>query len=255
MMQLNYRVRIPTSISQGNPIVMIHGLFGDLSNLNIIAENLAQLYYVVQIDMRNHGRSPHEWSMSYSVMVEDVIKLLDKLSIRKCIVIGFSMGGKVAMQLSLLAPCRVSRIIIIDIAPIKYDNHMHDDIFHAIECVNISGVISRIDAQHIMQKELYDLHMVLFLLKYFCQGFWRFNFLSIRDNYHYISDWDIHQLWRGPALFIKGALSTYIKDCDIKYIYRQFPKAQICTVPNAKHWVHRDNPSYLLDKINKFIIS
>ncbi|URJ30300.1 alpha/beta fold hydrolase [Candidatus Blochmannia vicinus (nom. nud.)] len=253
-MQLNYRLRIFKTIYQRIPIVMIHGLFGNLSNLGIIAESLAQYCCVVQVDLRNHGRSPHAKSMTYSVMARDILGLLDQLLIKKCIVIGYSMGGKVAMRLCTLAAERVSKVVVIDIAPVKYSIYKHDNIFDAIEYVSISGVKNRDEAAYLMQRYFIDQTLILFLLKSFRQGSWMFNIASIRDNYKHISGWNTYQTWWGPVLFIRGSLSSYIDNRYLHDIYHQFPQARIHMISNASHWVHWDNPLDVLSAINEFII-
>lgn len=253
-MQLNYRLRMFKTTCQRIPIVMIHGLFGNLSNLGVIAESLARYCCVVQVDLRNHGRSPHEESMTYSIMARDILDLLDQLLIKKCIVIGYSMGGKVAMKLCSLAATRVSKVVVIDIAPIKYNIHKHDDVFSAIECVNISGVKNKHEAAYLMQQYSIDQRLILFLLKSFRQGSWIFNFSSIKDNYKHISDWNTYQTWWGSILFIKGSLSSYINNRYLHDIYHQFPRACIRVISNASHWVHWDNPLHVLRVINKFIV-
>ena len=54
-MKLNYK-----EFGQGEPIIILHGLFGTLDNWQTIAKKLAEEYWVFIIDQRNHGRSPHE---------------------------------------------------------------------------------------------------------------------------------------------------------------------------------------------------
>ena len=54
-MELNYKV-----FGQGEPIIILHGLFGTLDNWQTIAKKLAENHTVYIIDQRNHGRSPHE---------------------------------------------------------------------------------------------------------------------------------------------------------------------------------------------------
>lgn len=56
---------------------------------------------VLTLDARNHGGSPHSPVMTYEAMSLDVQQLLARLGIRKCIVLGHSMGGKTAMALAL----------------------------------------------------------------------------------------------------------------------------------------------------------
>lgn len=77
---LNYK-----QIGTGENIVLIHGLFGSLENLNMVAKPLAQDYCVTSVDVRNHGDSFHASTMEYSELAQDIINLLDHLHIDTCI--------------------------------------------------------------------------------------------------------------------------------------------------------------------------
>lgn len=252
-MQLNYKLNKKENFNNTIPIIMIHGLFGDLNNLRSLATALIRNNCVIQIDLRNHGNSPHQQSMTYIDMAQDVLDLLDQLLIQKCIVIGHSMGGKVAMMLCMLASQRVKKLIIIDIAPVQYDMKKYNFIFDAIEHVNKSKVTNKTIAAKLMQQHISDQLLIAFLLKSFYQGYWKFNFLFIKNNYFHIGDWCMRCTWWGPTLFIKGVRSTYLHIKYIYDIYHQFPNAYIHNVPNAGHWVHYDNPVYVINIINKFI--
>ena len=111
---LNYQ-----QLGQGEHIILIHGLFGSLENLNMVAKALAKQYCVTSIDVRNHGNSFHQLGMNYEDLTQDVIRLLDKLAIKQCHILGHSMGGKIAMQVALSYPQRVNKLIIADIAPVE----------------------------------------------------------------------------------------------------------------------------------------
>lgn len=253
-MQLNYRLRVTKNLNKTIPIVMVHGLFGNLNNLGMIATILSKDHYIIQVDLRNHGNSPHAASMTYIDMAKDILELLDQLLIKKCIIIGHSMGGKVAMMLSMLAPQRVNKIVIIDIAPVQYNMKRYDNIFNAIEYVNKSAIQDKIKAAHIMQQYIPNQLLIEFLLKSFCKGFWKFCFLFIKNNYYNIGDWHTYFTWWGPALFIKGERSVYLNAKHTCDIYHQFPRTYIRNVPNAGHWVHYDAPVYVCNIIKEFII-
>ena len=86
-MQLNYKQQ-----GQGPHVILIHGLFGSLENLNVIAKPLSEFYTVTNVDLRNHGKSPHSDTMTYAAMAQDIIELLTHLNIDKAHIIGHSMG-------------------------------------------------------------------------------------------------------------------------------------------------------------------
>ncbi|MDG4870439.1 alpha/beta fold hydrolase, partial [Guyparkeria sp. 1SP6A2] len=67
---------------------------------------------VVAVDLRNHGRSPHAEGMRYTAMSDDVLAVMDKLSIENAHILGHSMGGKVAMTLARQAPERCLSLMV-----------------------------------------------------------------------------------------------------------------------------------------------
>lgn len=96
-MKLHYH-----AIGDGYPIILIHGLFGSGDNLGLISRALKDKYKVINVDLRNHGLSPHSDQFTYQQMAQDVLDMIDELSIDHFAVIGHSMGGKVAMSLTEL---------------------------------------------------------------------------------------------------------------------------------------------------------
>jgi len=92
-MELNYK-----EFGQGDPIIILHGLFGTSDNWQTLAKKLAENYSVYIIDQRNHGRSPHDDEFNYKVMAEDLKNFLESNWIYSARIIGHSMGGKTAMQ-------------------------------------------------------------------------------------------------------------------------------------------------------------
>ena len=103
------------SSRKGEPLIILHGLFGMLDNWQTIANRLDNRYLVYLVDLRNHGRSPHMESMTYPEMAEDIVQLMDAEGIPAANILGHSMGGKVAMQLAFDHPLRVQKLIVADI--------------------------------------------------------------------------------------------------------------------------------------------
>src|SRR5690606_13590360 len=106
-MRLNAEITKSNANQRQPALVLIHGLFGSLSNLGMLARAFQETHDVIQIDLRNHGISPHSDQMSYQLMAQDVIETLDDMNVQQFHVIGHSMGGKVAMHLANFVPHRV----------------------------------------------------------------------------------------------------------------------------------------------------
>ena len=144
-MQLNYK-----QIGQGPDVVLIHGLFGSLENLNVIAKPLSEHFCVTNVDLRNHGLSPHSGEMDYLAMANDIVELMAKLKIQKAHLVGHSMGGKVAMQVALTHSELVDKLVVLDIAPVSYPAR-HTQIIEALNAVKNADINDRKQADLVMQ--------------------------------------------------------------------------------------------------------
>jgi pimeloyl-ACP methyl ester carboxylesterase len=106
----------------GPPVLVLHGLFGSATNWRSVARALAKSRRVLAVDLRNHGLSPWADSMGYSDMADDVLALIEGKGLQQPAVIGHSMGGKVAMVLALRHPGSVGQLVVVDIAPVRYED-------------------------------------------------------------------------------------------------------------------------------------
>jgi pimeloyl-ACP methyl ester carboxylesterase len=100
----------------GEPVLLITGFGGSIQNwyaLGIIRE-LSNTFQVIALDPRGHGQSdkPHD-PKSYGMnLVEDPIRLLNHLKIRKAHVVGYSMGGNITMEILTHHPERLRTSVI-----------------------------------------------------------------------------------------------------------------------------------------------
>ncbi|MEA9392289.1 alpha/beta fold hydrolase [Acerihabitans sp. TG2] len=252
-MKLHYRLQ-PALRDDGSPaVVLLHGLFGSLDNLGVLARPLQERHTTLQIDLRNHGLSPHDADAGYDAMSSDVAALLDQLAMENCIVIGHSMGGKVAMRLSARLGERIHALVVIDMAPVAYAERHHDNVFTALRNVSAAGVTHRTEAAALMREDIADPGTIQFLLKSFHQGEWRFNLEALWQNYPALINWRESAPWNGPVLFVRGEKSAYLDDGYRSAIQRQFPQARAHVVAGAGHWVHAEKPAATLRAIERFL--
>lgn len=252
-MKLNIRTQSAQQPTQNTPIVLIHGLFGSLDNLGVLARDLVADHDVVQVDLRNHGLSGRSETMDYPAMAQDILETLDAQGLNKVILIGHSMGGKAAMAVTALAPERIEKLVAIDIAPVDYQVRRHDEIFNAVNAVSDAGVTSRQQAAEIMRQHIAEEGVVQFLLKSFVDGEWRFNVPVLWSQYSHIVGWETVPAWRGPALFIRGGASPYVEETHREALLSQFPKARAHVIAGAGHWVHAEKPQAVLRAIRRFL--
>lgn len=253
-MQLHFQTLSPTAIGQYPTLVFIHGLFGSLSNLGMLARAFEQNYHVVQIDLRNHGKSKHVDSMDYLEMAQDVLDTLDHIKVEKFSLIGHSMGAKVAMKMTEIAEDRLEKLVVLDMAPVSYQQNHHDQIFKALYAVNEADVFSRKEAAEIMNDYISEDAVILFLLKSWSQGQWIFNVNTLSNSYPEILSWKDVPVWQQQALFIRGRNSDYIsKPEHLSAIEQQFPQHQLTTIENTGHWLHAEKTEKVISIIQNFL--
>ena len=233
--------------AQAPAVVLIHGLFGDLDNLGQLARHLDNDYRVVALDMRNHGHSPHQESMSWAELSLDLLTLLDHLAIPVAHLVGHSLGGKLAMQFALRHPARTLSLVVVDVAPVAYASARHETVFAALQAVEEQAAKDRKSAEAIMAPFLPEAAVRQFLLKSFVVteggAKWRFNLAALQACYDELMGWQTPAApFPGPTLFIKGGLSDYLLPEYQGSIVSLFPQAKARIIPDAGHWLHAEKP-------------
>ncbi|RME34103.1 MAG: alpha/beta fold hydrolase, partial [Gammaproteobacteria bacterium] len=153
-----------TEQGEGRPLVILHGLFGSGRNWQRVARRLAEHYRVITPDLRNHGRSPHLPGMSYPEMAADLFELMERLDLPSTLLMGHSMGGKVAMTAALQQPEKVTALIVVDIAPVRY-RHSFEPIFQALKSIPVEWIRSRQEAERLLAGYIDDSVLRAFLLQ------------------------------------------------------------------------------------------
>ena len=251
-MKLHYQIS-----GDGPPLIILHGLFGTLENWGSQVTALSQHYQVISVDLRNHGRSPHSQTMNYTLMAADVIELMDHLRVSGSAIIGHSMGGKVAMQVALNYPQRVTQLIVVDIAPVSYSAH-HEEIFKGLFSIELASLSSRTAADTQLKAYTADPGIRAFLLKNLYRKqdkafAWRFNLQVLRQSYQHLSLAPSGTIFDGATLFIKGKNSDYILPQHQGPITALFSKATFKMIEGAGHWPHAEKPKVFSSIIIKFL--
>ncbi|MBC3540808.1 alpha/beta fold hydrolase [Rufibacter sediminis] len=242
-MELNYKV-----LGEGQPLLILHGLFGTLDNWQTLGKEFSKTYQVYLIDLRNHGRSPHSSEFSYQLMTDDLLEFLEQHQLQDAMIIGHSMGGKVAMNFALQHPEKLAKLLVADIAPKAYPPH-HDEIIAGFRSIDLNSIQNRQAADDQLAQKVPDFGTRMFLLKNLYRTedntfAWRLNLDSIEQNLEQIlGNIESETPFTKPTLFLRGANSRYIKpDQDLPQIQSLFPNARVETIENAGHWLHAEQP-------------
>lgn len=240
---------------QGDTILLIHGLFGSLDNLGMIAKALKEHYHVVSVDVRNHGQSFHNNNMEYNELANDIIHVMDELKIKSAHILGHSMGGKIAMQLAINFPERVNKLIIADIAPVEYPPH-HERIINGLKSINLTTTTTRKEADQQLAKYVETASVRQFLLRNLsmknkCLAF-KCSLNDIADCYPQImAGFSLAQSYSGDTLFIKGGDSDYIQATHKDIITTIFPNSTAKIIQGTGHWLHAEKPAIF----NKLVLN
>ncbi len=249
-----------TGSGSGPPVVLLHGLFGSSGNFAAVQRALAGSHRVVALDLRNHGSSPHAAAMTYADIAADVLDSMTARGIAQAAVLGHSMGGKAAMQAALLAPDRVSRLVVADIAPVAY-RHNNRAVADAMRALPLQPGLTRGQADALLAPAVPDPGVRGFLLQNLRPGAgpgaepsWRIGLAEITAALPAIEGWDAPATtYPGPVLAIRGERSDFVTPENRAAFRAPFPAARFVTLRNAGHWLHADAPAAFIQTVAAFL--
>lgn len=255
-MQLFYR-----TYGQGKPFIILHGLFGISDNWVSFAKKIAVLGYQVYIlDQRNHGQSPQSPNFNYLALVDDLFEFIDEHELEDAVILGHSMGGKVAMRFALENPDYLSKLIVVDISLRQYPpRDYHLKVIRAMKKVDFSVVKKRQDVDAILAEEIDSPRIRQFIMKNLYRKekdelAWRMCLDCIANNLDEMFDGiEPDQPLDKPTLVVRGGASDYVLDSDLPPIKIAFPQADIKTIAKATHWVHAEAPEEFFNYVTDFL--
>jgi len=232
---------------------------GSSSNWHSIARQVSENRPVLVPDLRHHGQSPHGEPMDYQSMCDDLVGLFEDLDYREVILVGHSMGGKLAMEFALQYPQRVTKLVVVDIAPVRY---IHDfaDMFAALRAVNLMQVKQRSDADRQLAQHISEPEIRQFLLQ---------NLVRRDRGWQWRIDLDLLQSaipsiqakppsittghYSGPVLVIYGEQSDYVQPIFHDRMRRNFPEVVFTGIAGAGHWVYAEQSLSFMQALNAFL--
>jgi len=247
-------------VGDGPAVVLLHGLFGASANLGAVARSLQTTFSVFSVDLPGHGRSAWLANPTLPAMADSLRHWLDDAGLSQAHFIGHSLGGKVAMELALQQPRRVSSLVVADIAPVAYSGH-HEAVFAALEAVTSSPCVSREEAGARMARHLVEDSVIQFLLGSLHRDAlgnyrWRFDASGLRAAYQALLAAPAgDRMYTGPVLFIKGGASDYIQQQYWPVMQRLFPAATIRVMQGCGHWLHTEKPVLFNSIVARFLAS
>lgn len=239
------------------PLVVIHGLFGNADNWHSIAQKWSEDFTVFCIDLPNHGKSSPLAPATFPNMANQIFLWLTQQNISSCYLLGHSLGGKVAMQLTSDHPEKIKKLVVADIAPVSY-TPSHTEIFKGLQEINHQKPQTRKEADELLSRFEPEPGVRQFLLKNLKRTedghVIQLGLNELIESYQDIlSKPPLKQGLTTPTLFIKGEHSSYIRAEHQSETLAIFPNASVKVIPETGHWLHAEKPTTFASLVKRFL--
>ena len=297
-----------TASSSLPPVVFLHGLLGNKKNFASLARSLANQLRtprrIFGIDLRNHGESTNDTNdddndtnlrndMSYPSMAADVVAFMDTLELSTVVLVGHSMGGKVAQAVALRYPHRVDGLVVLDMAPVRYAEQA-DSTWQAVCAIvrrldQVPAGLSKKQVDVALRNDIPDPALRAFCLTNWENGTWKIPMHIITQQLPTLAAFDIETTttnhdtdqnnndhdsqnhdnndnaassltsssssltYAGDAFFIHGGQSRFVRHAHLPAIRQYFPNHMLTTIRGSGHWVHAEAPEDTLSLLLQFL--
>ena len=196
--------------------------------------------------------------MRWSELVADLLLYLDGHGLDRVLLMGHSLGGKIAMKFACRYPERVRKLVIVDIAAKGYPPY-YDVEFRAMKRVPAGALENRREAEELLKPLVSDWGMRQFLMSNLVRGEfgleWQINLEVLHASLQVLrqNPLDAKDAYAGPALVFSGGRSDFIQEGDIAAMHQWFPNLKHVQLPKAGHNLHVDARDGFLDAVNAFL--
>ena len=254
----------------GPRVAFLHGLFGQGRNWTQIAKAVSgpdgTRARCLLVDLPDHGRSPWSAEFSYEAYAGAVAATLEAAAPGEpWVLVGHSLGGKVAMVTTLTHPDLVRSLVVVDIAPKDYgdlDRFVH--YIDAMRALPLDELTGRADAEQRFAAVEPDAGVRGFLLqnlrRHGSEWAWQANLAlfaadAARGSDSRIADFPVTgaPAWDGPVVWLVGSESGYVRDDDVTAMRALFPRTRLVTVNGAGHWVHSQAPEVVAETLRRVL--
>lgn len=260
--QLNMVRYVFTSEGHGSPLVMLHGFTG--SGLNWQVESFAEHFEVIAPDLLGHGESEspvHASRYSIRMAAEDIIALCDSLRLEKINLLGYSMGGRLALYLAVHYPQRIHRLILESASPGLKSEAERDERRQRDEAladrIEEDGIEAFVDYWESLplwasQTDAMKAQLREGRLQNTPQGL--ANSLRGMGTGVQPSLWDSLPALDLPVLLMAGALDEKFTAIN-QQMHAALPQSYLKIVPDAGHTIHLEHPAAFEQLVMGFLLS
>lgn len=257
------------SRGSGFPILCLHGHPGSARTMAVFCDRLSQQYRTLAPDLRGYGASRVRQSFRLEESLEDLVALLDRQGIQRCVVLGWSLGGILALELALRYPQRVAGLVLIATAARPVGSHPRPAWLEVVN-TGLASLINLVIPGHpwviegLGKRSLYryllQQHSPAAYHRLAKEGFWAFVKTSpqahqalnraMAQGYNRLPDLDRIQV---PSLVLCGERDRHITAQASLETARHLPQATSRCYPNTAHLLPWEIPDILLNDIEAWL--
>ncbi|MBW4639374.1 MAG: alpha/beta hydrolase [Gloeocapsa sp. UFS-A4-WI-NPMV-4B04] len=254
---------------KGFPILCLHGHPGSGSSMSVFTQHLSKRFQTIAPDLRGYGNSRVNDNFEMEDHLTDLESLLDSLQVERCIILGWSLGGILGMELALKLPQRVSGLILIATAARPRSNHppisWQDNLY-----TGVASILNRLQPSWQWNIETFGKRS---LYRYLIQQHTptAYNYIAadamsaylqtsavaqralntaLKANYNRLADLEQIQC---PSLMLAGAVDRHITPESSLETAQHIQDCQWRCYPNTAHLLPWEIPALLLKDIDEWI--
>ena len=222
----------------GDPVIFLHGGLGNSDHWSRQVADLADKFRIYTIDSRGQGRSTRtRAAVTYDVMANDVLAVMDHLKLERASIVGWSDGGEIALKIAILHPDRVTKLFVFGV---NYDANGSKP-RGGPQSATFAAYAAKCRADYARMS-------------------------STPKQWDALVDW-LLPVWRNPMGFTKDQLRsiqapTLVADGDhdevivldqVEEMAKLIPHAELKIFPETSHFVHWQDPKDFDDTLVEFL--
>ncbi|HSM83004.1 MAG TPA: alpha/beta hydrolase [Nodosilinea sp.] len=253
----------------GFPILCLHGHPGSAKTMAVFTDSLSHRYHTLAPDLRGYGASQPRAPFQLEDSLSDLIDLLDAQGIERCIVLGWSLGGILALELALRQPSRVAGLILIATAARPVGAHPPTSWVELVY-TGLGSILNVLTPAHpwvmqqLKQRSLYRYllgqHTPQAYRRLAREGFWAY--LGTSRHAHRALNQALARRYNrlgdlatitAPCLVLAGAADCHITAQSSLETAAHLPQAESHCYANTAHLLPWEIPDRVLDDIHNWL--